>query len=415
MKKSRSRWYVVAGRWGLCLVALVFLVNVVSWYDYVVIEETGEQVRLIEEQGDQFLIARDGTQELIPRTAVRHVTAGDREVPDIERGIASVMATIEVPLALLAILIFLPVILLQSYRLVVMVGIQAVRISYWNAVKLTFAGNFFNFTLPGTTGGDLVKAYFITRHTHRKTEVVTTIFLDRAIGLFGILLLAVGAMLIRWDPSRFGQLVIPLIVVFAGLAVGAVVVFSSRVRHALRLPELAERLPLGEQLLRIGRATVAMREHKFRVAVAMLLTFLLQSIVMISAAVMAWSLGMQGTLLDFFVYVSIGFLIAAIPITPQGLGVMETAYVVFFTQSGLNNDPSQAVALSLAVRLTQLLWAIPGVLVPLLGAHLPTQAELEGLEAQAAAEANAETSSRSTVDETVQPAPASPDASAGAP
>jgi hypothetical protein len=38
------------------------------------------------------------------------------------------------------------------------------------------------------------------------------------------------------------------------------------------------------------------------------------------------------------------------------------------------------VAFALANRLTQLVWAVPGVLVPLLGAHLPSQAELKALE-----------------------------------
>jgi ADP-ribose pyrophosphatase YjhB (NUDIX family) len=32
------------------------------------------------------------------------------------------------------------------------------------------------------------------------------------------------------------------------------------------------------------------------------------------------------------------------------------------------------------VRLIQLFWALPGVLVPLLGAHLPSQAEREAME-----------------------------------
>jgi uncharacterized protein (TIRG00374 family) len=254
---------------------------------------------------------------------------------------------------------------------------------YWNAVKLTFAGNFFNFALPGTTGGDLVKAYYISHYTHLKTEVVTTVFLDRAIGLLGIVFLAVAGIVLTWNPARFGYEMFVLGLLLLGLAAGSLVVFSSRMRRALHLSALASRLPGGEQLLRIGRATVAMRQHKAKVAIAMGVTLVLQSIAMVSAAVMAWALGMEPTglsgLLYYFIYVSIGFLVAAIPSTPQAFGVMEFFYVQFFTQNGLNTA-SQALALALAVRLIQLVWAIPGVLVPLLGAHLPSAAELAQLE-----------------------------------
>ena len=71
---------------------------------------------------------------------------------------------------------------------------------------------------------------------------------------------------------------------------------------------------------------------------------------------------------------------AAIPVSPpQGIGVMEWVYVLFFARGGLNAK-SAALAFALANRLTQLVWALPGILVPLLGAHVPSHAELEALE-----------------------------------
>ena len=62
---------------------------------------------------------------------------------------------------------------------------------------------------------------------------------------------------------------------------------------------------------------------------------------------------------------------------------MEYFYVLFFAHGGMDNDPSQAVALALLVRLTQLFWAVPGVLVPLLGAHVPNKTDLAALDEQA--------------------------------
>jgi uncharacterized protein (TIRG00374 family) len=385
--RRRSGWGLTILRTVVCLAAVVWLVYNVPWNDHVKLaDEAGTRVRLLEEREDGLVVLRDGVRETIGYDAVRHLEVEGRRIPDIELGIPSVVLRLDKQLALLAIALFMPVWFLQSYRLVLMVAIQGVKLSYWKAVQLTFAGNFFNFALPGTTGGDLVKAYYITRFTRLKTEVVTTVFLDRAIGLFSVVLIATTGIVLKWDPVQFGYLVWVLVLIFASLIVGAVVVFSKRVRSALRLSRIVERLPLGHQILRIGRATVAMRQHKMKVIGALALSLTLQSIVMVSAAVMAWALGMEGDLGYYFIYVAIGFLIAAIPISPpQALGVMEFAYVRFFTAT-LNNTASQALALAIGVRLIQLVWALPGVLVPLLGAHLPSKAELAALEAEAAAE-----------------------------
>ena len=38
-----------------------------------------------------------------------------------------------------------------------------VRLSFWNAHRLTFIGFFFNNVVPGATGGDVVKAVYVAR------------------------------------------------------------------------------------------------------------------------------------------------------------------------------------------------------------------------------------------------------------
>jgi hypothetical protein len=388
MKKGPLRWLLPILQYGLCAVAIYYLATHVAWYDHVRLKDGGDTwFRIVERRPEELVILRNEQPTTVSWDEVRVVHVENRaDIPEIELGIASVVARSDKLGALWAVLIFMPTILLQIGRLVVMLAIQGVRLSYWSSTKLTVAGNFFNFALPGTTGGDLIKAYYLTRYTHLKTEAVTTVFLDRAIGLFGLVLLAGFSILLTRDPQQFRQLIVALAIICAVLGLGSLLVFSRRMRERLRLRELAARLPMGEQILRVGRATAAMRQHKLLVALSLLMTMVLQSVCMFSAGLMAWALGMHGDMSYYFIYVSIGFLIAAIPITPpQAFGVMEVAYIQFFCRGELNNDPSQAVALALAVRLIQLFWSLPGFLVPLLGAHLPRREELAELEAASAA------------------------------
>jgi uncharacterized protein (TIRG00374 family) len=381
MRSARFRWLLPLLRYGLCAVAVIFLVYSVTWHDYVHLNDAAQTpLRLVRQDGDRFSVLEGGQEVIKPVEELRHAEVNGREIVDIEYGLPGVVQRTDHVLTLWAVLIFLPTPLMCAVRLIWMLRIQQVRLSFWESVKFTLAGNFFNFALPGTTGGDLIKAWYITHFTHRKTEAVTTVFLDRAIGLLSLVLMAGAMIVLTRDPSQFGQLGLTLALICLGLAAGAVVVFSRRIRRALRLGELVLRLPMSEQLRRIGQATLAMRQHKTLVVLSLLITFALQTVAMISAVVMARALGMEGSFAYFFIYIAIGFVVAAIPIAPpQAIGVLEYFYVVCFTAGG-QNTASQAVTLAVCVRLIQLVWSLPGVLVPLLGAHLPKRAELQDLQ-----------------------------------
>lgn len=383
MKHPALRWVLPLLRYGLCLVALLYLYFHVDWHDYVTLT-SGQRVRLIAEGPESIEVLRDGKPATVPRSEIKVLPGPERE-PAIEFGIKRVVSQIRWNTAVLSLLIFLPVPFFSALRLVWMLAIQEVRLDWWQSVKLTFAGNFFNFALPGTTGGDLFKAYYITRFTHHKTEAVTTIFLDRVIGLLGLMFMATAMFAyawkrIDWEPAYRNSLATGLLVIWCGLAVGCIFVFSARLRHAIGLPKLAGRLPASEHLLRIGRATVAMRKHAVLVIMSLGVTIALQTLVVLSGFVMARALGMAGSFELYFICIPIGFLIAAVPISPpQAFGVLEYAYIQFFAHHGLN-PKSVAVAFALAIRLIQLVWALPGVLVPLLGLHVPSEKEFEQLE-----------------------------------
>jgi uncharacterized membrane protein YbhN (UPF0104 family) len=379
---SPLRWALPVLRYGLCAAAIVYLYFKIPWRDHVRLIE-GATVLLVGESEAGYRVRHaDGREETV--AADKLVRIGEGGPPAVEYGIASVARRLGGGYALAAVLLFLPVPFMAAQRLVWMLAIQEVPLTFWRSVQFTFAGNFFNFALPGTTGGDLIKAYYIAQLTHRKTEAVTTIFLDRVIGLMGLMILASVMFLfsrtaVPWDPKLYASIATGLGVVWGGLVAGSLVVFSGRLRRAFGLPALAARLPAGEQLLRVGRATVAMRQRIPLVLLCLANTVALQLLVVISAYVMSLALSMAGGFVLFFICVPIGFLIAAIPISPpQAFGVMEVAYIQFFASGGLNTS-SQAFAFALAVRVIQLIWALPGVLVPLLGAHLPRKEELESM------------------------------------
>ncbi len=67
---------------------------------------------------------------------------------------------------------------------------QSIFIGFWAAVKLHYLGLFYNNFMPGSVGGDLVRAWYITKHSDKWFEAALSVFVDRLIGLLSTLIIA---------------------------------------------------------------------------------------------------------------------------------------------------------------------------------------------------------------------------------
>src|SRR5262249_22238509 len=56
-----------------------------------------------------------------------------------------------------------------------------------DALRLGAVGFFFNTFLPGSVGGDLVKAVYLAREQSRRTVAVATVLMDRVIALWALI------------------------------------------------------------------------------------------------------------------------------------------------------------------------------------------------------------------------------------
>jgi glycosyltransferase 2 family protein len=100
---------------------------------------------------------------------------------------------------LIGAILFLAGLLIQFVRWHALVVAQGLPFTFFNSVRLGLIGFFFNSVLPaGSIGGDLVKATFIAREQQRRTIAVSTVLIDRAMGLWGLLWLAFLAGAAFW-------------------------------------------------------------------------------------------------------------------------------------------------------------------------------------------------------------------------
>jgi uncharacterized protein (TIRG00374 family) len=87
--------------------------------------------------------------------------------------------------------------MLAAWRWRLLMDVQQMHLPFFQAFKLTMAGNFFSMIIPGAVSGDLLKIGYAGQYfTGRKTEILLTIMLDRILGLFAMFFAATLATLL---------------------------------------------------------------------------------------------------------------------------------------------------------------------------------------------------------------------------
>lgn len=230
------------------------------------------------------------------------------------------------------------------------------RLSHTLAMRLMFAGLFFGQVLPGALGGDMVRGWLTYRSGCPGTGVVLALVLDRLLALLGCVMLLILGLphLVATAPADIAWAAPGA----AALAVGGLVVGLQ-----------ADRVPLPAFLAR-RPAVAALRAQVARLRAVMMgrnaLAGLLHSAAVhlctvFAVVAYARALDLPVSALDALAVVPVTIVAAALPISLNGWGVREGAFVAGFALYGLG--AAEALVLSLMIGLSVTLTALPGGLL----------------------------------------------------
>lgn len=247
--------------------------------------------------------------------------------------------------------------------------LQGLHLSLMRTAEISLVAHFFNSFLLGSTGGDLLKAYYVARETHhRKTEAVMTVLVDRLVGLFTMLLFGCLMMLPNLGLlSRHGRLAaLAWLVVAMMTGCGAVGVLFFWGGLSARWPQIRiwfNRLPKAQLLERALEACRLFGRHPGFLGRMLAVSMVLNVCCVLQIMVLSRGLGLVIPTIALFVIVPIIVCVSALPITPSGLGVRENLYVLMLAVPEISVDPTRALALSLLAYTGSLLYSGLGGIV----------------------------------------------------
>jgi hypothetical protein len=266
----------------------------------------------------------------------------------------------QVPLWVLGIafLIFVLMQIVYAWRWQYLLAAQGISVSLRQTLALNYLSLFTSNFLPGSMGGDVLKWAVLSADTLPREKVFASIVVDRFInlGTNAMLLLILffqgqklfGALTFRWNASEL---------IWFWMILGAFFIFFCAGLYFCRRVDFAAWI-----WRRIQGLAVSFTAYRNVVVLSVAFLACIAGALLgaLSGYVVAGTLGMNITYSEMLVVSLILQFVLLVPITLNGVGVVEVGYVTLFAQLGASAE--QAFAFAVIARVVYLLCTLPGML-----------------------------------------------------
>ena len=256
---------------------------------------------------------------------------------------------------------------LMAYRWLVLLCIvdPAERPPFAEIMRIFFVSTFVGTFLPASIGGDAVRAYSMTRLNVRGGDAVASVFMDRMLGVASILVMAALGLSLARDLAGNRTIVLSLVIAAGACAATLIVVFSDAAARlaAGLIGVLPARLhAFAEGLLASIRRYAAYHGQLANVLAG---SIAVQTLRIVQAYFLGSGLGIAAPAAAYFAFVPLILLVMLLPVTFNGIGTSQAAFVWFFGRAGVASPA--AFALSVLFVALGVVGNLPGGILYALG------------------------------------------------
>ncbi|MFN8369385.1 MAG: lysylphosphatidylglycerol synthase transmembrane domain-containing protein [Bacteriovoracaceae bacterium] len=238
---------------------------------------------------------------------------------------------------------------LMSYRWKKLVEIKTKKkYSLLTVTKLTWIGALFNTVLPGAVSGDLVKLLYAKDMDKNisKTYLLTTILMDRILGLMSLLFILGFSSIIYYNEliqtsKQIAYMIHINFILFGGSLLFLLTLFlPSKIQNFFL--GMSKKIPiLGKQVANTLEQVWTIGRSKKTIFFTIGISILIQSItIFIFWELVSPYFGKDVSIKYAFSFVPIGMISTSIPISPAGLGVGHAVFDTLFSYFGVQKGAS---------------------------------------------------------------------------
>lgn len=238
---------------------------------------------------------------------------------------------------------------LQAVRWWLLMRVRGLDVPLHRAFNLIMVSAFFSFCMPGMTGGDVARAYYAAKRKDRRADAVTSIVLDRITGLVGLILLGGLVGFASLENAAVKQLMILTWSILGGLLVCGTIYYSGLLHRWKLFSAIGSKIPGRHFIAVLDRSMMAYRNHLGTVSIAVVLAMMGHASIIAGATLAGYGLGIEAPPSIIFAVLPMVLLTGTIPLTYQGLGVMEAVAFPLLSAQGFATE-NQVVGMLLIMR-----------------------------------------------------------------
>jgi uncharacterized protein (TIRG00374 family) len=225
---------------------------------------------------------------------------------------------------------------ISAFRWQILARAQGDEVPLPFLAKSYLVGTFFNIFLPTRFGGDVVRILDASKYSKSLVKSSAIVLVERSTGIIVLFLFALVASLFRLDmASRIPMIWEAFLIGFVGLAAAAFFFLPFVGRRLEKLPEKGLLGTFKQKLIALRTTIIFYKNKQKEFSQATVWAFLLQLNVVLYYYLIGRALHLTIPLLDYFIFIPIVLLIQILPVTINGLGLRELAYIEIFRFYGL--------------------------------------------------------------------------------
>ena len=236
--------------------------------------------------------------------------------------------------------------LANAARWYVLLRAQSTPVSFFETVKIVFAGAFVSNFLPSTIGGDAVRIVYVRRYFSGWAVGTASVVMDRLLNVLSFFVTL---------PFSFITFGAQLLAIFKlGQVAGGSVLAAAFV------PAEKKKRSWKQTFVEVKEALVMWRSHPWQLALAFVISWLSIFVIFLGVWVIARGLGIHIALYQVMGINVLTYLLTLLPVSVNGYGVREVAMTTLYMQLGASLE--QASTLALITRFFMLMETLPGAL-----------------------------------------------------
>ena len=227
-----------------------------------------------------------------------------------------------------------------TFKWNLLIRVRNIFIKFGRLFLINAIGSFLGIFLPSSLGTDVVRGYYLVKDNSQKSVSISSVFVDRVLGMFSLLTFGVVSVFFAGDLIDKFNIKSYVIILFLVVVVAFYLFQKDEAVNFLHnLLKRIKHKKIVDNVINLHNSILEYKKHPKTLLLAFIVTLLVQVTRVLTYYVIALAFGIHFPIVYFFLFVPLIMLVMMIPISIGGLGVKEGTFVAFFTLIGMSvND-----------------------------------------------------------------------------